>query len=213
MAVIQAKWTKVVEAEVLQRSSQVVSVIDGQVYIFGGELRPREPRDNNVHIVSLGRRESPYFYKKIPNLMPAHTTNRSHSRNPIYQAIHRQIPFAASRDRLGNPQWQNLPILRTRGRSNGTGRRKWRYLGIQPRLRRMVTPITIRRKPVLYPGSAQLPLHSQRRQRHRVYPRGLSGEGPSIRSVGIQCIPEAVDGTCFGAGSTTRWNLYCICPG
>ncbi|KAI1835122.1 hypothetical protein DTO006G1_6650 [Penicillium roqueforti] len=55
MAVIQAKWTKVVEAEVLQRSSQVVSVIDGQVYIFGGELRPREPRDNNVHIVSLGR--------------------------------------------------------------------------------------------------------------------------------------------------------------
>ncbi|KAJ5508979.1 hypothetical protein N7527_011122 [Penicillium freii] len=53
MAAIQAKWTKVVEAEILQRSSQIVSVIDRQVYIFGGELRPREPRDNDVHTVSL----------------------------------------------------------------------------------------------------------------------------------------------------------------
>lgn len=60
MAVIQAKWTKVVEAEILQRSSQIVSVIDRQVYIFGGELRPREPRDNDVHIVSLGTRKFPY---------------------------------------------------------------------------------------------------------------------------------------------------------
>ncbi|KAJ5365155.1 hypothetical protein N7517_008041 [Penicillium concentricum] len=54
MAVIRARWTKIVEAEILQRSSQVVSVIDKQIYIFGGELRPREPRDNNIHIVSLG---------------------------------------------------------------------------------------------------------------------------------------------------------------
>ncbi|CAG8889773.1 unnamed protein product [Penicillium egyptiacum] len=51
---IQAKWTKVVEAEILQRSSQIVSVVDKQIYIFGGELRPREPRDNDVHLVSLG---------------------------------------------------------------------------------------------------------------------------------------------------------------
>ncbi|CAI7638382.1 unnamed protein product [Penicillium glandicola] len=54
MAVIQARWTKVIEAEILQRSSQIVSVIDKQIYIFGGELRPREPRDNNIHLVSLG---------------------------------------------------------------------------------------------------------------------------------------------------------------
>jgi hypothetical protein len=59
MAAIQAKWTKVVEAEILQRSSQIVSAIDKQIYIFGGELRPREPRDNDVHLVSLGTRECP----------------------------------------------------------------------------------------------------------------------------------------------------------
>jgi hypothetical protein len=61
MAAIQARWTKVIEAEILQRSSQIVSVIDRQVYIFGGELRPREPRDNDVHTVSLRDCEFPYM--------------------------------------------------------------------------------------------------------------------------------------------------------
>lgn len=51
---IQAKWKNILEAEILQRSSQVVSAVDDQVYIFGGELRPREPRDNDLHTVSLG---------------------------------------------------------------------------------------------------------------------------------------------------------------
>lgn len=53
MAKISAKWQKVLEAGVLQRSSQIVSVIDKKAYVFGGELRPREPRDNDVHIISL----------------------------------------------------------------------------------------------------------------------------------------------------------------
>ncbi|KAL1986501.1 hypothetical protein VTN96DRAFT_6260 [Rasamsonia emersonii] len=51
---ISATWHKAVEAEeILQRSSQVLSVVDGQAYVFGGELRPREPRDNDVHVLSL----------------------------------------------------------------------------------------------------------------------------------------------------------------
>jgi hypothetical protein len=53
MATIQAKWTKILDAEILQRSSQAVFVIDRKIHIFGGELRPREPRDNDIHIVSL----------------------------------------------------------------------------------------------------------------------------------------------------------------
>lgn len=53
MAKLVATWTKVIEAEVLQRSSQIISVIDKTAYIFGGELRPREPRDNDVHVLSL----------------------------------------------------------------------------------------------------------------------------------------------------------------
>ena len=50
---ITGTWHKALEAEVLQRSSQIVSVVDGNAYIFGGELRPREPRDNDVHVVSF----------------------------------------------------------------------------------------------------------------------------------------------------------------
>ncbi|KAJ5084171.1 hypothetical protein NUU61_008750 [Penicillium alfredii] len=59
MVAIQAKWHKVVEAEILQRSSQVVSVVNQRAYIFGGELRPREPRDNDVHVLSLGEGQNP----------------------------------------------------------------------------------------------------------------------------------------------------------
>ncbi|KAI2787507.1 hypothetical protein POX_f07874 [Penicillium oxalicum] len=50
---ITAKCDKLLEAEVLQRSSQVVSVVGDRAYIFGGELHPREPRDNNIYAVVL----------------------------------------------------------------------------------------------------------------------------------------------------------------
>lgn len=54
MANIVARCHKLLEGEILRRSSQIVSVVGDQVYIFGGELRPREPRDNNLHTISLG---------------------------------------------------------------------------------------------------------------------------------------------------------------
>ncbi|QKX64028.1 uncharacterized protein TRUGW13939_11201 [Talaromyces rugulosus] len=50
---ITVKCQKLLDAEILQRSSQVVSVVGNRAYIFGGELRPREPRDNGVHAVPL----------------------------------------------------------------------------------------------------------------------------------------------------------------
>ncbi|KAL1966864.1 hypothetical protein VTN77DRAFT_3829 [Rasamsonia byssochlamydoides] len=53
---ISATWHKAVDAEeILQRSSQVLSVVDGRAYVFGGELRPREPRDNDVHVLELDK--------------------------------------------------------------------------------------------------------------------------------------------------------------
>ena len=54
MAKIVAKCDKIPEGEILRRSSQIVSVVGDRAYIFGGELRPREPRDNDIHAVSLG---------------------------------------------------------------------------------------------------------------------------------------------------------------
>ncbi|CAN6674774.1 hypothetical protein TRVA0_064S00474 [Trichomonascus vanleenenianus] len=53
MVKLSARWHKVLEAEVLQRSSQTVAVVGKNAYVFGGELRPREPRDNAVYKVSL----------------------------------------------------------------------------------------------------------------------------------------------------------------
>ncbi|KAJ6109457.1 hypothetical protein N7486_001692 [Penicillium sp. IBT 16267x] len=50
---ITAECHKLLEAQILQRSSHIVSVVGDQAVIFGGELQPREPRDNDVHTVSL----------------------------------------------------------------------------------------------------------------------------------------------------------------
>jgi len=53
MAKIIANCQRLVENEILRRSSQILSVVKDRAYIFGGELRPREPRDNDVHAVLL----------------------------------------------------------------------------------------------------------------------------------------------------------------
>ncbi|KAJ5653950.1 hypothetical protein N7490_000953 [Penicillium lividum] len=58
MAKIVAKCHKILEGEILRRSSQIVSVVGDRAYIFGGELRPREPRDNDIHAVSLDNRNA-----------------------------------------------------------------------------------------------------------------------------------------------------------
>lgn len=55
MATITATWRKVTSADILQRSSQAMSVVDDKAYIFGGELQPREPRDNHVVITELSK--------------------------------------------------------------------------------------------------------------------------------------------------------------
>lgn len=54
MATISARWRKLTEAESLRRSSHVLLVLNDVVYVFGGELRPREPRDNELYVVEIG---------------------------------------------------------------------------------------------------------------------------------------------------------------
>ncbi|KAF2638185.1 galactose oxidase [Massarina eburnea CBS 473.64] len=46
-------WTRLLASERLRRSSQVLSVIDNTAYIFGGEVQPRQPVDNQIDAVSL----------------------------------------------------------------------------------------------------------------------------------------------------------------
>lgn len=51
-----AVWTKLladVDTSCIQRSSQTLSVIAGNAYIYGGELRPREPVDSAVYRMAV----------------------------------------------------------------------------------------------------------------------------------------------------------------
>ncbi|PLB43230.1 kelch repeat-containing protein [Aspergillus steynii IBT 23096] len=48
-----ALWTKIIEDASIQRSSQTLSVLGDDIYIYGGELRPREPVDSAVHRLSV----------------------------------------------------------------------------------------------------------------------------------------------------------------
>ena len=50
---ISATWVNLVASEKLQRSSHVLSVVSGNAHLFGGELLPRQPRDNHVYRLDL----------------------------------------------------------------------------------------------------------------------------------------------------------------
>ncbi|KAH7309045.1 kelch repeat protein [Stachybotrys elegans] len=54
MAFPSATWTRLASETRLQRSSQCVSVLGSALYIFGGEVLPREPVDNHLHAIELG---------------------------------------------------------------------------------------------------------------------------------------------------------------
>ncbi|KAH7394437.1 kelch repeat protein-like protein [Pyrenochaeta sp. MPI-SDFR-AT-0127] len=53
ISVLKGSWTRLLDTERLRRSSQVLSVIDQTVCIFGGEVKPREPVDDKVDLFSL----------------------------------------------------------------------------------------------------------------------------------------------------------------
>jgi hypothetical protein len=48
-----AVWTKLLSDASIKRSSQTLSVIANNAYIYGGELRPREPVDSAVYRVPV----------------------------------------------------------------------------------------------------------------------------------------------------------------
>ncbi|CAI4215704.1 unnamed protein product [Parascedosporium putredinis] len=52
IATLKGTWEKV-ELPPLPRSSHTVNVVSGSAYIFGGEARPRQAVNNDVHVVNL----------------------------------------------------------------------------------------------------------------------------------------------------------------
>jgi hypothetical protein len=53
ISTLKGTWKRLLDTERLRRSSQVLSVVDSNVYIFGGEVKPREPIDDKVDVVPL----------------------------------------------------------------------------------------------------------------------------------------------------------------
>lgn len=44
-------WKKVLGSPEIQRSSHVLNVVNGQIYLFGGEIQPRQPVLAEVYVV------------------------------------------------------------------------------------------------------------------------------------------------------------------
>ncbi|TAQ89211.1 hypothetical protein B7494_g2503 [Chlorociboria aeruginascens] len=63
---LKARWQRI-DSPPLPRSSHSISVIAGRAYIFGGEIKPREPVDNYMHIITLpSGTVSSADYRSIP---------------------------------------------------------------------------------------------------------------------------------------------------
>ena len=50
---LKARFQRIPISKPLPRSSHSLSIVKGRAYVFGGELKPREPVDNNIHIYIL----------------------------------------------------------------------------------------------------------------------------------------------------------------
>ncbi|KAF2006624.1 galactose oxidase [Amniculicola lignicola CBS 123094] len=53
ISTLKGTWTRLIAQERLKRSSQAVAVIDRTIHIFGGEVQPRQPIDNQVDSISI----------------------------------------------------------------------------------------------------------------------------------------------------------------
>ena len=53
MASLSATWSRLATSSRLQRSSHTLSVVGSNVWIFGGELQPRWPVDNQLDVIAV----------------------------------------------------------------------------------------------------------------------------------------------------------------
>ena len=53
MTSLSCSWTRLASSTRLQRSSQAISVVGSKAFIFGGELKPRQPVDNQTDVIDV----------------------------------------------------------------------------------------------------------------------------------------------------------------
>ncbi|KAL8694004.1 MAG: hypothetical protein Q9224_003651 [Gallowayella concinna] len=64
---LKATWQRLTASSPLPRSSHSLSVIKGKAYVFGGEELPRQPVDNDMHVLTLpSSTVNEVDYKKVP---------------------------------------------------------------------------------------------------------------------------------------------------
>lgn len=54
---LKANWKRIPTDVHLPRSSHSLSIVKGKAYVFGGEVKPREPVDNDMHEFTLPQSE------------------------------------------------------------------------------------------------------------------------------------------------------------
>lgn len=54
----RAVWTNLLSDDSIQRSSQTLAAVAGNAYLYGGELRPRQPVDSAVYRIALDNGEN-----------------------------------------------------------------------------------------------------------------------------------------------------------
>ncbi|KAF6833902.1 kelch domain-containing protein [Colletotrichum musicola] len=70
---MKGTWEKI-DVPPLARSSHSINVVNGSAYVFGGEVSPRQPVDNDVHIIRLPYNSAGADYYKIKSAPPKHYT-------------------------------------------------------------------------------------------------------------------------------------------
>lgn len=63
---LRGTWKRISIGDPLPRSSHSLNVIKGMAYIFGGEIRPRVPVDNDMHLVTLPLPGADADHRAIP---------------------------------------------------------------------------------------------------------------------------------------------------
>lgn len=65
MAVLSGTWTCLATSERLRRSSQSLSVLNSQAWVFGGELLPRQPVDSQFDVIKLSSVEGTTVFRQV----------------------------------------------------------------------------------------------------------------------------------------------------
>ncbi|KAL2148724.1 hypothetical protein VTH82DRAFT_1871 [Thermothelomyces myriococcoides] len=72
---MKGTWEKI-QIPPLPRSSHSADIVDGNLYIFGGEVEPRRPVDNDMHVITLPSSGAPADYYAIEAKPAAGTSTK-----------------------------------------------------------------------------------------------------------------------------------------